>query len=303
MSSEGLPVDGVVGTDIVLGARSTQQATDEAKSSLSADSAAQSADAAFKFSRQALSAATDAKEAAENAQNIADANTYYTSPTDPDGTIAGIAGTPDGKMFRVAIKSTESNGVIFNYYRNSAGVAVFINSTPDANSVNELKEFVADYFQLNEATADLLVEMVDEDLFSVWKLFNNGAFGTIKSLLSPNGVFLDDLKITHVGAQAGINYQDADDFVVKIVGQDGVVAPNALQGHGVFSTLATSAAWLRLEDTDGFYRDYIDIEGNLIGGGGSASEFDLVAHDAQNKAYSIVTTLTFSALSVDCRTS
>ena len=34
MSSEGLPVDGVVSTDIVLGARSTQQATDEAKSSL-----------------------------------------------------------------------------------------------------------------------------------------------------------------------------------------------------------------------------------------------------------------------------
>ena len=52
MSSEGLPVDGVVGTDIVLGTRSTQQATDEAKSSLSADSAAQSADAAFKFSKK-----------------------------------------------------------------------------------------------------------------------------------------------------------------------------------------------------------------------------------------------------------
>ena len=52
MSSEGLPVDGVVGTDIVLGTRSTQQATDEAKSILSADSAAQSADAAFKFSKK-----------------------------------------------------------------------------------------------------------------------------------------------------------------------------------------------------------------------------------------------------------
>ncbi|MBH2876120.1 hypothetical protein I5L47_26695, partial [Serratia marcescens] len=57
MSSEGLPVDGVVGTDIVLEARSTQQVTDEAKSSLSADSAAQSADAAFKFSREAKAAA------------------------------------------------------------------------------------------------------------------------------------------------------------------------------------------------------------------------------------------------------
>lgn len=33
MSSEGLPVDGVVGKNIMLGACSTQQATDEAKSS------------------------------------------------------------------------------------------------------------------------------------------------------------------------------------------------------------------------------------------------------------------------------
>jgi len=141
MSSEGLPVDGVVGTDIVLGTRSTQQATDEAKSSLSADSAAHSADAAFKFSRQALSAATDAKEAAENVQNIADANTYYTSPTDPDGTIAGIAGTPAGKSFRVAIQDATLSVVAFNYYLNNNGIAEFITSYPNKrylDMVNEL---------------------------------------------------------------------------------------------------------------------------------------------------------------------
>ncbi|HIE0486824.1 TPA: SGNH/GDSL hydrolase family protein, partial [Serratia marcescens] len=141
MSSEGLPVDGVVGTDIVLGSRSTQQATDEAKSSLSADSAAHSADAAFKFSRQALSAATDAKEAAENVQNIADANTYYTTPEDPDGTIAGIAGTPAGKSFRVAIQDASLSVVAFNYYLNNDGIAEFITSYPNKrylDMVNEL---------------------------------------------------------------------------------------------------------------------------------------------------------------------
>lgn len=97
MSSEGLLVDGVVGTVIVLNTRSKRQAADEAKSSLSADSAAQSADASFKFSREAKAAAVGvsddadrAEAAADNAQNIADANTYYTSLTDPDGTIAGI---------------------------------------------------------------------------------------------------------------------------------------------------------------------------------------------------------------------
>ena len=145
MSSEGLPVDGVVGTDIVLNARSTQQATDEAKSSLSADSAAQSADAAFKFSREAktvtvvASDAADRAEAAadaDNAQNIADANTYYTSATDPDGTITGLAGTPDGKSFRVAIQDATLSVVAFNYYLNKGGVAEFITSYPNKRYID-----------------------------------------------------------------------------------------------------------------------------------------------------------------------
>lgn len=72
MSSEGLPVDGVVRTDIVLNTRSTQQATDEAKSSLSADSAAQSADASFKFSRQAKTAVGEAIDAAEAAKDYSE---------------------------------------------------------------------------------------------------------------------------------------------------------------------------------------------------------------------------------------
>lgn len=79
MSSEGLPVDGVVGKNIVLGARSTQQATDEAKSSQSADSAAQSTDAAFKFSCETkvvavgVSDDADRAEGGKIAKNIADA--------------------------------------------------------------------------------------------------------------------------------------------------------------------------------------------------------------------------------------
>ncbi|MFS7181788.1 hypothetical protein AB6846_16470 [Serratia proteamaculans] len=84
MSSEGLPFDGVVDTEIVLGTRSTQQATDEVRGSLSADSAVQSSDTSFKYSRKAKTAVSDAvvyakqaKDAQINAQNIADAKTYY----------------------------------------------------------------------------------------------------------------------------------------------------------------------------------------------------------------------------------
>lgn len=305
MSNNGLPVTDVVGVSVTLGQRRTagasagdayaqaaqgsavSAANSAAKATQAELGAAEAAEGVAENAVIATDAATKAEAAAENAQNIADANTFYTSPTDPDGTIAGIVGTPEGKMFRVAIRLTESDGVIFKYYRNSSGVAVFINSTPDANSINGLKELVADFFQLNETTADLLIDMVDDDFFSVWRLFNNGSFGTIKSLLSPRGVFLDDLKITHAGDRPGVIYQDADDFVVEIVGRDGVTAPKALQGHGKFSTLETSDAWLRLEDVDGFFRDYIDLDGNpLNAGSGGVSEFDLVAHDAQNKAYS-----------------
>lgn len=97
----------------------------------SADSAAESKANADRSDGAAVRAET----AAENAQNIADANTYYTSSTDPDGTIAGIAGTPDGKMFRVAIQDGAGITISFNYYKNESGVAKFINSDPSKRFV------------------------------------------------------------------------------------------------------------------------------------------------------------------------
>jgi hypothetical protein len=168
-------------------------------------------------------------------------------------------------------------------YKNINGIA-----TPTGRTLptGELVKKVTEYFHVNEAMSNLLLDIVDDDYFSVWRLFDNGAFGTIKSLLSPQGVFLDDLKITHAGDKPGVIYQDADDFTVEIVSESGDVAPKALQGHGVFSTQTTSDAWLRLEDVDGFFKDYIDLAGNMLGGGSSAQEFDLVGYDAQNKAYS-----------------
>ena len=64
----------------------------------------------------------EAVNAAASAQNVADANTFYITPDDPDGTIAGLAGTPAGKIFRVpqGVNSNES----FRYYLNDNGAAV-----------------------------------------------------------------------------------------------------------------------------------------------------------------------------------
>lgn len=147
MSSEGLPVDGVVGTDIVLGSRSTQQATDEAKSSLSADSAAQSADAAFKFSRQAKGAVSDAEAAAEAARNYSEI-AQSVSDSYPDE-VAAQKAVDDGKETRqffwvrsqstteLALEYTVSNGRIVPTGRWSmAGGAV-------TNALNEMKTRVS----------------------------------------------------------------------------------------------------------------------------------------------------------------
>ncbi|MBN5198782.1 hypothetical protein JY494_04580 [Serratia marcescens] len=84
--------------------------------------------------------ADEAKQSADNAQNIADANTYYTSVTDPDGTIAGLAGTVEGEGFRVAIPDGAGVIVIFNYYKKSGGTAQYINSEPSKRFVEILSE-------------------------------------------------------------------------------------------------------------------------------------------------------------------
>ncbi|MGJ5822125.1 hypothetical protein ACSBQS_05735 [Serratia sp. H402Y] len=187
---------------------------------------------------------------------------------------------PNGSKFSVRI---EDSDVWVAEYQNVNGVA-----TPTGKSLpdGKLLKKVVEYIHLTEEINGVLVDMVDDDYFSVWRLFGNGAFGAINCLLSPQGMFLDDMTITHAGNTPGLLYQDVDDFTVDIIGKNGELAPGALKGYGIFSTLPTDGAWLRLEDADGFYRNYIDLYGEPIGGGTVTTKFDLVAYDAQNKAYS-----------------
>lgn len=100
--------------------------------------------AAAAYAEIASDAATRAKGSADNAQNIADANTYYVTSEDPDGTIAGLAGTPDGKMFRVALKDEAGQTVIFNYYKNNGGIANFINAESSKRHLDMVLEEIID---------------------------------------------------------------------------------------------------------------------------------------------------------------
>lgn len=154
MSNNGLPVTNVVGVSVSLGQRRTAGASaGDAYAEAAQGSAISAANSAAKASKAeigavevsagvavnaevASDAATRAETAAQNVENIADANTYYATPTDPDGTIAGIAGTPDGKSFRVAIQDATLSVVAFNYYLNKGGIAEFITSYPNKRYID-----------------------------------------------------------------------------------------------------------------------------------------------------------------------
>ncbi|WP_261153853.1 hypothetical protein [Serratia ficaria] len=158
MSNNGLPVTDVVGVSVSLGQRRTAGASagdayaEAAQGSaiLAAGSAAQAKQAAeyagevsgdvAENAEKATDAATRAESAAESAQNVADANTYYTTPEDPDGTIAGLAGTPNGKSFRVGLGP---NGG-FKYYINNNGVALQIAYFTGKESFDELMLMIID---------------------------------------------------------------------------------------------------------------------------------------------------------------
>lgn len=107
--------------------------------------------------------ADEAKQSADNAQNIADANTYYITPEDPDGTIAGLAGTAEGGGFRVAIPDADGVTVAFNYYRNKGGVAEFINSEPNKRYVDEVSNNLKSRLYLDSFVGVKFASVLDDD--------------------------------------------------------------------------------------------------------------------------------------------
>lgn len=199
----------------------------------------------------------------------------------PEEGVDPIGGVPNGYYYNVL---SPNDKLVYTLYKNVNGTPVYLGKTLPSG---EFVQSIADMIRQSDINADVTHDLVDADDFSLWRLYSNGVFGTLKSLLAPGGMFLEDLSIFQSAGTGAVKYQDPDAFEVQIIDENGVVAPAALQGYGKFSTDHTTNAWLRIQDMDGFFKDIIDIDGNPIGTGGSnAGEFDLVAHDAQNKAYS-----------------
>ncbi|HCU0656830.1 TPA: GDSL family lipase, partial [Klebsiella quasipneumoniae] len=93
------------------------------------------------YAQQAAASAEQAGEYAGDASEYAlNKFTFYKTPSDPDGTIAGLAATTNGQSFRVA----EGPGATaaFKTYENQDGVAVLQASQPGTAAVTgTIREF------------------------------------------------------------------------------------------------------------------------------------------------------------------
>ncbi|WP_437890148.1 hypothetical protein [Phytobacter sp. V91] len=102
--------------------------------------------------------------------------TFYVSPTDPDGTIAGIAATSPGQAFRVAQGSDDDNS--FLYYKNNSGVPLLVARAIGTAAIDRM---LPQYQQLN----NLVALFVDTD-GNVPVFLNEGlldAFGLSSNLV------------------------------------------------------------------------------------------------------------------------
>ncbi|HHQ6623810.1 TPA: hypothetical protein ACSTL5_000244 [Serratia fonticola] len=131
MSTEGLPVNNVVGTNVELGPRSTADAANAASSSQAADSAAASADRAWKFSNDAAASAVAAK-VSENNSSAAMANALSKVVT-TDQSVAGAVNfsktvTSKG-ILGVQAVAPETNAIIRFYDTNGAQQGSLYNAT------------------------------------------------------------------------------------------------------------------------------------------------------------------------------
>ncbi|HFT1588321.1 TPA: hypothetical protein ACH27M_005674, partial [Klebsiella pneumoniae] len=119
-----------------------QQAKDAAGSALlSKQSAATSEENSLQYATEAGVARDEAVTAASNASEYAQNKfTFYKTPSDPDGTIAGLAATTNGQSFRVA-EGPEATAA-FKTYENQDGVAVLQASQPGTAAITgTIREF------------------------------------------------------------------------------------------------------------------------------------------------------------------
>ncbi|MGU5416678.1 hypothetical protein ACV1MK_26395, partial [Klebsiella michiganensis] len=83
--------------------------------------------------------------------------TFYKTESDPDGTIAGLANTPEGKVFRVS--QGLNDDLAFIYYMNNLGVAIVLTALLGRGSItNNVREYSTLPLAQNDVVAGNIID-------------------------------------------------------------------------------------------------------------------------------------------------
>lgn len=207
--------------------------------------------------------------------------------TEAEAQAAITAGTETRQFFYVR---SPTFSLLAEEYENVGGVATargrgFVSS--------EVIDLLRQLIFTQSDHPDVLFNFADVDGLSVWRIMNDGSFGTKLGLVSADGVTTRDISVKFDANIKGLVFSDADGLGVHIVDENGIVAPNAVQQSKNARITSTDDAWLAIQTDEGMQRIVIDKWGRLVLPkwvedlrGGTAGVDKIAAMNASNLAYS-----------------
>ncbi|MCP5577310.1 hypothetical protein NL293_04620 [Klebsiella pneumoniae] len=208
--------------------------------------------------------------------------TFYKSESDPDGTIAGLANTPSGKMFRVA--QGLNDDLAFIYYLNDSGTGVPLTALLGRGAItNNVRE----YSTLTSAENDVVAGNI-LDGSKCWvsdptnetltvEYINNGGTLEVTGRKIPSQEYIDSLikpvginsPVASIATKDGFSVcsfyvnEDTGDIEL-IVDKIPQVNADAVNLSGV--TLARSdSGILSFQDSNGLDLDLVDLIAQIAG--------------------------------------
>lgn len=179
--------------------------------------------------------------------------TFYITESDPDGTIAGIAGTSNGEVFRVP--QGPDGG--FKYYTNVSGSANQIAYLPGNGDVKALQQLI-----FTSTTNGILWNFVDSDGMSVFTIKTDGSFGTLLNYISDNEISTKNFNISLSDGGPLLTYSDYEGLRVVVIDENGVVAPGAFRNSNKLSLTYSDKGWIVIDDGE-FQKVIVDSTGEL----------------------------------------
>lgn len=198
---------------------------------------------------------------------------------------ADIANIPDGAT--TYIRSTDGSSLADEYINNGGTLTATGRKMPSQAGVESLVTMTFGDLLKHDDAEDLIFQLVDILGYRQFYALTSGEFGTIKTMVKPDGIELEGYSLT-VSDDNGIYIENILGQRVVLVDEYGNVAPRSLRAarDGSFGTDTamvsgnglnfnsggsridiTGPEFLKVSDFLGRSKTIIDASGNLVGGG------------------------------------